>query len=111
MLLDTKPRPDFSAFSRLAMLSLFAGNSSTPSPTKLISGPVPSASRALRKHSVFLGSWYALSFPAEHAVRPNHSLHPGPATAGVVSPARASGSIVTRRDYNTRLRGPGELER
>ncbi len=39
------------------------------------------------------------------------SLHPGPATAGVVSPACASGSIVTRRAYNTSLRGPGELER
>jgi hypothetical protein len=46
-----------------------------------------------------------------HELRPNPSLHPGPATAGVVSPACASGSIVTRRAYNTRLRGPGELER
>ncbi len=44
-------------------------------------------------------------------VLPNPSLHPGPATAGVVSPACASGSIVTRRAYNTCLRGPGELER
>ena len=44
-------------------------------------------------------------------VMPNHSLHPGPATAGVVSPACASGSIVTHRAYNTCLRGPGELER
>lgn len=44
-------------------------------------------------------------------LRPNHSLHPGPATAGVVSPACASGSIVTRRAYNACLRGPGELER
>jgi hypothetical protein len=42
---------------------------------------------------------------------PNPSLHPGPATAGVVSPACASGSIVTHRAYNTCLRGPGELER
>ncbi len=45
------------------------------------------------------------------AAWPNPSLHPGPATAGVVSPARASGSIVTRRAYNACLRGPGELER
>ena len=45
------------------------------------------------------------------SARPNHSLHPGPATAGVVSPACASGSIVTHRAYNTCLRGPGELER
>ena len=45
------------------------------------------------------------------AVLPNPSLHPGPATAGVVSPACASGSIVTRQAYNTCLRGPGELER
>ena len=44
-------------------------------------------------------------------VRPNHSLHPGPATAGGVSPVCASGSIVTHRAYNTCLRGPGELER
>ncbi len=43
--------------------------------------------------------------------RPNPSLHPGPATAGVVSLACASGSIVTLRAYNTFLRGPGELER
>ncbi len=34
-------------------------------------------------------------------MKPNHSLHPGPATAGVVSPACASGSIVTHRAYNT----------
>ena len=45
------------------------------------------------------------------ALMPNTSLHPGPATAGVVSPACASGSIVTHRAYNTCLRGPGELER
>ena len=47
----------------------------------------------------------------ETRVTPNSSLHPGPATAGVVSPACASGSIITRRAYNTCLRGPGELER
>ena len=45
------------------------------------------------------------------ALRPNPSLHPGPATAGGVSPVRASGSIVTHRAYTARLRGPGELER
>ncbi len=44
-------------------------------------------------------------------VRPNPSLHPGPATAGGVSPVCASGSIVTHRAYTARLRGPGELER
>ena len=42
---------------------------------------------------------------------PNPSLHPGPATAGGVSPVRASGSIVTYQAYTARLRGPGELER
>ena len=56
-----------------------------------------------------MGSNAMYSFYRE--LRPNHSLHPGPATAGVVSPACASGSIVTRRAYNTCLRGPGELER
>jgi hypothetical protein len=44
-------------------------------------------------------------------VRPNPSLHPGPATAGGASPVCASGSIVTHRAYTARLRGPGELER
>jgi hypothetical protein len=44
-------------------------------------------------------------------VMPNHSLHPGPATAGGVSPVCASGSIVTHRAYTARLRRPGELER
>ena len=43
--------------------------------------------------------------------RPNHSLHPGPATAGGVSLVRASGSIITNQAYTARLRGPGELER
>jgi hypothetical protein len=44
-------------------------------------------------------------------LRPNHSLHPGPATAGGVSLARASCSIITSQAYTARLRGPGELER
>ena len=48
---------------------------------------------------------------APATVRPNPSLHPGPATAGAVSPACATGSIVTHRAYSTCLRGPGELER
>ncbi len=49
--------------------------------------------------------------PLRSTVQPNHSLHPGPATAGGVSPACASGSIVTHRAYTACLRGPGELER
>ena len=52
-------------------------------------------------------SWQA----SAKRVRPNPSLHPGPATAGGVSPVCASGSIVTHRAYTARLRGPGELER
>jgi hypothetical protein len=53
-----------------------------------------------------------LNYPSSaRRVRPNPSLHPGPATAGGVSPVCASGSIVTHRAYTARLRGPGELER
>ena len=48
---------------------------------------------------------------SQRALTPNHSLHPGPATAGGVSPVCAIGSIVTHRAYTARLRGPGELER
>ena len=44
-------------------------------------------------------------------VRPNPSLHPGPTTAGGVSLARASCSIITNQAYTACLRGPGELER
>jgi hypothetical protein len=39
--------------------------------------------------------------------RPNPSLSPRPATAGVVSPVRAIRSIITNRAYNTCLRGRG----
>ena len=53
---------------------------------------------------------WGTSLPS-YALRPNHSLHPGPATAGAVSPACASGSIVTPRAYSACLHGPGELER
>ena len=42
---------------------------------------------------------------------PNPFLHPGPVTAGVVSPACTSGSIITRQAHNNRFRGPVELER
>ena len=52
-----------------------------------------------------------MSFGRRITATPNHSLHPGPATAGGVSPVCASGSIVTHRAYTARLRGPGELER
>jgi hypothetical protein len=44
-------------------------------------------------------------------VRPNHSLHPGPATAGGVSPVCDDATADTHRAYTARLRGPGELER
>ena len=40
-------------------------------------------------------------------LRPNNSLNPRPATAGVVSPARASRSIIAVRAYATCLRGRG----
>jgi hypothetical protein len=56
-----------------------------------------------------MGSNAMYSFYRE--LRPNPSLHHGPATAGGVSPVCASGSIVTHRAYTARLRGPGELER
>jgi hypothetical protein len=49
--------------------------------------------------------------PKPFRVGPNPSLHPGPATAGAVSPVCVSGSIVTHRAYTACLCGPGELER
>ena len=55
--------------------------------------------------------WRARSARHRARVPPNHSLHPGPATAAGVSLVRASGSIVTYQAYTARLHGPGELER
>ena len=40
-------------------------------------------------------------------VTPNHSFNPRPATAGVVRPVRARGTIVAARPYATCLRGRG----
>ena len=49
----------------------------------------------------------AISSYSAARVRPNHSLNPRLATAGVVSPACASRTIVAVRAYATCLRSRG----
>jgi len=52
-------------------------------------------------------TWRRIGSLRMNTVRPNPSLSPRPTTAGVVSPVRASSSIIANRAYNTCLRGRG----
>ena len=87
----------------------------SPSCVSLCAHPSCAARLWLAQHNVRITAFRQYRRSAfktrRSTLRPNHSLHPGPATTGVVSPVCASGSIVTHRAYNACLRGPGELER
>jgi hypothetical protein len=68
-----------------------------------------------RSRSSQLGQALAASRPMSNRrgtnVWPNPSVNPRPATASVVRPVSARGSIVAARPYNACLRGRGYLER